>query len=338
MCVCVCFVIYLSKSHVGTQVPHVLFLDGLLSNIDGLVDRQTWLLTPAGKEMAAAAQEAKKSCPQMTVVQQAADCAKTHCLEKHPFQDDDFATMNVEAKMNSAFTPQQVKNAVTAVRKLGLPPASLDVIERAMFAAFERLPACLTKEIVQAGFKKANYPDVNVPKILLPCASFAALAQVDQARIVELCETELTTEYLKHDWLSDGMIVATLKREKIEIAQSGFFPSVDEASKTVNERRTLGFMSQIFRDDRMLEMQVKRDTAQALANEKSEKKRKQDEKRQQEAEQAKKKMKMTSCSFCAKKEVKNDEWTMCTAKKCTWSVCGKTECQGIMATHLAVGH
>ena len=57
--------------------------------------------------------------------------------------------------------------------------------------------------------------------------------------------------------------------------------------------------------------------------------------------EAKKKVKMTSCSFCLKKEVKNDAWTMCSAvgkKKCSWSVCGNVECQGKMADHLKVGH
>ncbi len=59
-----------------------------------------------------------------------------------------------------------------------------------------------------------------------------------------------------------------------------------------------------------------------------------------DCKEAPKNVKMTACSFCAKKEVKNDALTSCFAgkKNCSWSVCGKVECQEKMADNSKVGH
>ena len=274
MCV---LLLYLPKLHVEALPSHVLFLDGLQANIDAIVDTKTWELTALGKEMDKKGQSGTKSCPASTGFQQAADLQKTHNLARAPYQNDEFATLDTEKKFGDIFTPVLVKDAIEALRKFGLPPASLDVMERVIHTAHDSLPACLTRKIVQDGFRKAHYPDVNVQEILKPCESFAALAQVHQDKIVELCETELTTEYMKHQWLSDGIIVATLERENIFIGEGGIFPLVNENTKPVNERRTLVFTDPIFREERHVEIEKKRDVAQALVNLKNEKKRKHDQ-------------------------------------------------------------
>ncbi len=280
MCECV-FCVYLPMLDVEARPSHVLFLDGLQSNIQSIVDTDTWKLTKVGEEMKKLNISATKSCPQATVFQQAADLAKTHANNRVLYSSDEFATMDTAKKFSDIFTPVAVKNAILAVRNLGLPPGSLDVIERVIHTAHDNVPSYLTREIVQAGFLKAHYPNVNVREIVLPCESFTALAPVHQDKIVALCETEFIEEYMKHKWLSDGIIVATLERENIVIDQGGIFPLENEYAKPTNERRTLTFTDPTYREERYVEIEKKRNAAQALVNLKAEKKRKHDEQRQQ---------------------------------------------------------